>query len=57
MRQKIDEWLDWLHDNTCGDYTIWFNIARPFIVECPCCSWYRGLFMGAAAGSLITWVL
>lgn len=57
MRQKIDEWLDKLHDNTCGDYTIWFRVVQPFLVECPCCSFYRGLFMGVGIASLTAWVL
>lgn len=56
MRKAIDDFLEWLHDHTCGNYTIWFKIARPFIVECPCCSWYRGLFMGAAIASGLAWV-
>lgn len=52
LRQKNDDFWYWLHGKTCGSYSLVFRLARPFLVECPCCTFYRGVAVGVV-GTMI----
>lgn len=49
--------LDKLHHKTCGSYSVVFMIARPFLTECPCCSFYRGIGIGALLAGVVAWAV
>lgn len=57
LRQKYDDFWDWLHERTCGSYSIVFRMARPFLVECPCCTFYRGVAIGFSLSLVVTGVI
>lgn len=61
LRVKYERFWDRVHERTCGSYSIVYRFARPFLVECPCCTFYRGVFVGfslatVVAGVLIEWL-
>ena len=55
LGERKEAFLDWMHMKTCGSYSIWFRVVQPLLVECPCCSFYRGLGIGLAVAGLV-WV-
>lgn len=57
MRNRLNEFLDEVHDRTCGSDSLWFRAVRPFLVDCPCCSFYRGLGIGVVVTGVVTWLV
>lgn len=49
----VDSFWDWVHDHSCGDVTVFFRFYTWFAVECPCCTFYRGMGIGFVAASLL----
>jgi hypothetical protein len=46
-------WFTEYRHRMCADDTAWRRVAAWFVVDCSCCSFWRGVLLGGMAGAVV----
>ena len=46
-------WFEDYRHSMCADDTVWRRVATWFVVDCVCCSFWRGALLGGMAGAAV----